>query len=51
MESTTLERELSSLTKIKDHYPKYLLTLDDYIEEVDYNGIQQKNVITWLLNK
>lgn len=51
MESTTLERELSSLTKIKDHYPKYLLTLDDYIEEADYNGIQQKNVITWLLNK
>lgn len=51
MESTTLERELSSLTKIKDHYPKYLLTLDDYIEEADYNGIQQKNVITWLLDK
>lgn len=51
IESATLERELSSLTKIKDHYPKYLLTLDDYIEEADYNGIQQKNVITWLLNK
>lgn len=51
MDSATLERELSSLTKIKDHYPKYLLTLDDYIEEADYNGIQQKNVITWLLNK
>lgn len=51
MESATLERELSSLTKIKDHYPKYLLTLDDYIEEADYNGIQQKNVITWLLGK
>lgn len=50
MDSATLERELSSLTKIKDHYPKYLLTLDDYIEEADYNGIQQKNVITWLLN-
>lgn len=51
MDSATLERELSSLTKIKDHYPKYLLTLDDYIEEADYNGIQQKNVIPWLLNK
>lgn len=45
-----LERELRSLEKTGDHYPKYLLTLDVDLE-ADYNGIVKKNVVDWLLNE
>lgn len=43
-----LERELKSLEKTGDHYPKCLLTLD-FDLETDYNGIVKKNVVDWLL--
>ena len=43
-----LERELKSLQKTKDHYPKVLLTLDMDLE-ADYDGITKINVIDWLL--
>ena len=46
----TLERELSSLKSINNHYPKYILTMD-LDPEVDYDGIRKKNVIDWLLKK
>lgn len=46
----TLDRELSSLMSINDHYPKYILTMD-IDPEVDYNGIRKMNVIDWLLKK
>ena len=45
-----LERELRSLEKTGDHYPKYLLTLDVDLE-ADYNGIIKKNVVDWLLEE
>jgi hypothetical protein len=45
-----LERELKSLKKTGDYYPKYLLTLDMDLE-VDYDGIKKINVIDWLLDK
>ena len=45
----TLERELKSLQKTNDHYPKTLLTLDMDLES-DFNGIKKINVIDWLLN-
>ncbi len=45
-----LERELKPLQKTKDHYPKYLLTLDMDLE-ADYNGITKMNVVDWLLKK
>lgn len=45
----TLEREVSSFRNIKDHYPKFLLTLDYDNSIID--GIQKKNVIDWLLGK
>ena len=49
-EETTLTRELDSLQKINDHYPKFILTMDlDPI--VDYDGIRKINVLDWLLNK
>ena len=47
-EKQTLERELRPLNNIKDHYPKYLLTLDDDLPAV-YNGIQRINALDWLL--
>ena len=43
-----LERELKSLQKTKDFYPKMLLTLDMDLE-ADYNGITKMNVVDWLL--
>ncbi len=47
-EEKTLERELKSLQKTGDFYPKYLLTMDRDLE-ADYNGIKKINVIDWLL--
>jgi len=50
MDDKTLERELKSLDMIKDHNPKYLLTMDkDPI--ISYNGIKKINVLAWLLNE
>ena len=49
MEAQTLTRELSSLDAIKDHNPKYLLTMD-YTPLTSYNGIKQLNALDWLLN-
>ena len=43
-----LQRELRSLQKTGDHYPKYLLTLDMDLES-DYDGITKINVVDWLL--
>ena len=45
----TLERELKSLQKTGDYYPKYILTMDRDLE-TDYLGITKINVIDWLLN-
>ena len=47
-DENTLNRELKSLQKTGDHYPKYLLTLDMDLE-ADYNGITKLNVVDWLL--
>lgn len=46
----TLNRELRPLDMIKDHYPKYLLTMD-LDPETSYNGIRKVNVLDWLLDK
>ncbi len=45
-----LERELKSLQKTGDHYPKYLIT-SDMDMEADYDGITKINIVDWLLNK
>lgn len=50
MEEQTLRRELSSLDAIKDHNPKYLLTMD-YTPITSYNGIKQINVLEWLMKE
>ena len=50
MEEQTLKRELSPLDAIKDHNPKYLLTMD-YTPLTSYNGIKQINVLDWLIKE
>lgn len=43
-----LTRELAPLEGIKDHNPKYLLTMD-FTPMTSHNGIKQLNVLEWLL--
>lgn len=45
----TFEREISALDTIKDHNPKYLITLD--YDRADYNGIKQISAIDFLLGR
>ncbi|MDP8079991.1 ATP-binding protein [Phocoenobacter skyensis] len=43
----TFNREMSVFNTLKDHYPKYLLTLDYGNETI--NGVKKLNVVDWLL--
>ena len=45
----TLKRELAPFFKIKDNYPKILLTMDLVPEE--FEGIKKSNIVNWLLDK
>ncbi|MER0123506.1 ATP-binding protein [Streptococcus sp. ZJ93] len=47
----TLARELRPLEAIKDQFPKYLLTMDTIQPSANYNGIEKKNIINWLLER
>lgn len=49
-DTDTLARELRPLQKIADHYPKYILTLDED-PEADYDGIRRINALDFLLGK
>ena len=49
-DENTLRRELTSLQKISDNYPKVILTLDED-PEADYEGIRRINALEWLLGK
>ena len=49
-DAKVLERELRSLQRIGDHYPKYLITMDMDLSS-DYDGITKINVIDWSLEK
>jgi predicted AAA+ superfamily ATPase len=44
---STIEREFSALEKIKDNYPKYVLTTDSFTQ--NRSGIMHLNVFDWLL--
>ncbi|MDL2296537.1 ATP-binding protein [Bacteroidales bacterium OttesenSCG-928-B11] len=45
----TEEREFSPLKKVKDNYPKFLLTTESFPQSRD--GIIHRNVFEWLLEK
>ena len=49
LDPNTLNRELAPLEAINDQYPKFLLTLDELNKNANYDGIQQRNVLEWLL--
>lgn len=51
LDPKTLERELRPLQAIDDQHPKYLLTLDQIQPEANYDGIQKKSLIDWLLEE
>ena len=44
----TVKREFGSLERIKDNYPKYLLSAESFPQS--QNGIIHKNVFEWILN-
>jgi predicted AAA+ superfamily ATPase len=46
-ETAAKQRELRPLQQIKDNYPKYLLTTDEY--ELETEGIKILNIAKWLL--
>ena len=50
LDENTLKRELEPLKKIKDSYPKYLITLDEIGVNTNYDGIKILNGLEWLLN-
>jgi predicted AAA+ superfamily ATPase len=47
---TVLERELAPLESIRDHNPKFLITMD-FTPNVSHNGIKQINALDWLLGE
>jgi predicted AAA+ superfamily ATPase len=49
LDEAVLKRELRSLDQIEDHFPKYLLTMDEINRTANYNGIQKLNILDWLL--
>lgn len=44
----TIEREFGALEKIKDNYPKFLLTTESFTQ--DRKGVRHLNVYNWLLD-
>lgn len=44
-----LDRELAPLLQIHDNHPKYLLTLDEVFDEMNYDGIIKLNALKWML--
>ncbi|MBW9312172.1 ATP-binding protein [Fusobacterium polymorphum] len=45
--SETIEREFSSLEKINDNYPKYVISMDEF--DMSRNGIRHINIIDFLI--
>lgn len=45
----TVEREFGVFGGVKDNYPKFVLSLDDF--DFSQDGIIHKNIIKWLLEK
>lgn len=50
LDENVLKRELAPLKQIHDNYPKYLLTLDEVFDDMNYDGIKKKNVLKWLIS-
>lgn len=49
LDSQTYQRELEPLKAVKDHYPKYIVTMDEIPMSED--GIKQINAMAFLLGE
>jgi hypothetical protein len=49
LDSTTFEREIAPLKKVKDHYPKFIISMDEL--PMGDEGINQVNILDFLLEK
>ncbi len=49
-DKNTFDREMAPFLKIRDNYPKTILTLDRFTEG-NYNGVLVVNAIDWLIKK
>jgi len=50
-QENTLKRELRPLERIKDNYPKLLLTMDTVLPEQNFGGIRKLNALKWLASR
>ena len=48
-EQSTIEREFGAFDNIKDNYPKYVVTMDEF--DMSRNGIKHKNIRDFLLEE
>lgn len=49
LDPATFEREIAPLKKVADHYPKFILSMDEL--SMDNDGIKQVNIVDFLLEK
>jgi predicted AAA+ superfamily ATPase len=49
LDPSTFEREISPLKRVNDHYPKFILSLDEI--SMSDEGIKQVNIVDFLLEK
>ena len=47
-DQSTIEREFNPLLEIKDHYPKYVVTMDEKRKD-NIEGIRHKHIADFLL--
>lgn len=49
LDESVLKRELAPFGKVRDNHPKILLTLDTMFGNANYDGVQKKNALDWLM--
>ena len=50
VEQTTIDREFAPLLEVRDHHPKYVVTMDETWQD-NIEGIQHKHIADFLLMK
>ena len=48
VEQTTIDREFAPLLEVRDHHPKYVVTMDETWQD-NIEGIQHKHIADFLL--
>jgi len=47
-EKTTIDREFAPLLKVRDHYPKYVVSMDEMWQD-NVEGIRHIHIAEWLM--